>query len=192
MTPVEPLHSIPLSSASQKARVVAVALDSTPFSHFAFKWAIENYIRSDDFVVLLTVQQNPTGTKNLDALVSAGMISQSNKNEAQALLIHQGQQLDARQIAYQTVPVVASNVKETLVQKVEEMNAAALILGSRGASISRSLFSGSVSAYCAKHAPCPILIVKATKTEKQGMKPLKPENGFEFLGNDYLRSRYYF
>ncbi|KAJ3024748.1 UNVERIFIED_CONTAM: hypothetical protein HDU68_007825 [Siphonaria sp. JEL0065] len=170
--PVQSIEEIqvlsnPHSASSSHKRTIAIALDMSSYSEFAFNWAIENYLRPDDLVVLLNVLQhasNGVGTTNgLDAFgtVDSQVVAETSaKQQSHALLAKFSKILAANGYQYRALSVVG-HVKEAIVHKVKELNATTLILGSRGANaLSRSLL-GSVSDYCTHHCHCPVLIAKS-------------------------------
>ncbi|KAI8606931.1 hypothetical protein BC830DRAFT_1175899, partial [Chytriomyces sp. MP71] len=57
------------------------------------------------------------------------------------------------------------NKKHSIAQKVEELKADAVIVGSRGLNKLSKAFLGSVSEYLARHCTCPVVIVRATEEE---------------------------
>jgi nucleotide-binding universal stress UspA family protein len=63
--------------------------------------------------------------------------------------------------------VLEGDARETLVRAAEEWPADLVVVGARGLSVMAGLVLGSVSLAVARHAPCPVLVVKS------GARPLR-------------------
>ncbi|XP_059278157.1 universal stress protein A-like protein [Lycium ferocissimum] len=59
--------------------------------------------------------------------------------------------------------ILEGDPKNMLCEATEKMNIDLLAVASRGLGQIKRAFLGSVSDYCARHAKCPVLIVKPTK-----------------------------
>ncbi|KAI9343164.1 hypothetical protein BDR26DRAFT_858657 [Obelidium mucronatum] len=156
-------------------RTIAIAVESSKFSEHAFNWAVENYLRPDDFVILLNVQHQTAatvGTSGLDAFGGAAdqeLFAAYGKKESHELLTRYATVLGEKQFQFRALSIVGQT-KEALVHKVQELNATTVIVGSRGLNkVSLSLL-GSTSDYLAHHCHCPVLIVKPTVAELKAIK----------------------
>ncbi|KAJ3292587.1 adenine nucleotide alpha hydrolases-like protein [Rhizoclosmatium globosum] len=181
MTVDEIHNSTETQGAAPYKRTIAIALDSSKFSEYAFNWALEHYLRQDDYVLLLNVQHHknaPLGINSgLDApLAPAEPIVHpaSAKDESHALLTKYAKILASKEYAYKAVSIHPSYVstKESIVREVAQLNATALIVGSRGADALSRGFIGSVSDYCAHHCHCPVVIAKPSEEEAKTMKAI--------------------
>ncbi|OIT00093.1 PREDICTED: universal stress protein PHOS32-like [Nicotiana attenuata] len=162
------LH-FPLSATSAAAnRRVAIAVDLSDESAYAVKWAVQNYLRPGDAVILLHVR--PTSV-----LYGADWgFSPSNKQQKIEQDYDNLTNTKATQLA---VPLVEANVpykihivkdrdmKERLCLEVERLGLSAMIMGSRGFGATSSEFVskgklGSVSDYCVHNCICPVVVVR--------------------------------
>ncbi|KAJ3064426.1 hypothetical protein HDU98_012167 [Podochytrium sp. JEL0797] len=142
----------------QGKRIIVIALDNSIFSDYAFNWALDNGLLSDAHVYLLSVH-NITATGAAHA-----------KAESHALLKKYGDTLELNKRTYTALSVSAGkDVKEAIVKKSMELEARMVIIGSRGAEILARIFAGSVSDYVQHHCQCPVLVIKPTKNELEGM-----------------------
>ncbi|KAI9350001.1 hypothetical protein DFJ73DRAFT_796025 [Zopfochytrium polystomum] len=141
--------SIATSSQQKTTRLIAIAVDGSKHSEYAFKWAIDNLIRAESDQVLLinTRTSIPDAWKHLLTDVEA-----AERNESHELL---------RKYASTLPPA------DTVAWKVEKENVDILVVGSRGLGpISRTVM-GSVSDYLVRHLKIPVMVIKGGKDEKK-------------------------
>jgi len=161
---IETLVRESVTSLTSPKRKVAIAVDDSKFANHAFHWALENYIRQDDLVILLHVQRQHIATLS----ATEGLVFADPFGESSVLLSRFSKALLVKNIDFKSVSLIGPT-KEAIVDKVEKVNAATLILGNRGMNhLSRALL-GSVSDYCAHHCHCPVLIIKPTSAEMKDM-----------------------
>ncbi|XP_076940878.1 universal stress protein PHOS32-like [Bidens hawaiensis] len=145
-------------------RKVAIAVDLSDESAYAVNWAVQNYLRPDDSVILLHV--SPTsflygadwGPDDKTQQHDFDSLTLSKTNDLAKPLI------DAN-INYKIHIVKDHDMKERLCLEVERLGLSAVIMGSRGfGASSRRLAKGqrlgSVSDYCVRHCVCPVVVVR--------------------------------
>lgn len=165
-------------------RKIAIAVDLSGESAYAVKWAIENYLRSDDSVILLHVQ--PTGVlygadwgameKSIDS--SGEESPQPIEENFDALISSKVADL-AKPILDAGIPfkihiVKDHDMKERLCLEVERLGVNAVIMGSRGFGASKKTHKarlGSVSDYCVHHCDCPVVVVRYPEGETKDDGP---------------------
>ncbi|KAJ3072565.1 hypothetical protein HDU98_003393 [Podochytrium sp. JEL0797] len=145
-----------LTQPAAPTRIIAIAIDGSSNAEAAFVWALNEHIRPDDLVILLHVQAKITESYTAEA--SAATKSKAEKSSG--ILAHYVAQLTAKNLQYKAVSVVGNGKDaQTIVAKVEELQANTLIMGSRGQSTLAKRFLGSTSDYCAHNCNCPVVIV---------------------------------
>uniref|UniRef100_A0A3Q7I8K6 UspA domain-containing protein n=1 Tax=Solanum lycopersicum TaxID=4081 RepID=A0A3Q7I8K6_SOLLC len=167
----------PNFSLSAAHRRVAIAVDLSDESAFAVKWAVQNYLRPGDAVILLHVR--PTSVL-YGADWGSTSTSPAHKIERDYEIFTNNK---ATELA---VPLVEANVpfkihivkdrdmKERLCLEVERLRLSAMIMGSRGfgENESRGIVSkgklGSVSDYCVKNCICPVVVVRYPQQDEYG------------------------
>ena len=186
--PSSPRFSTSGTPTDGAQRKIGIAVDLSEESAFAVKWAVQNYLRPGDAVVLVHV--SPTNVLYgadwgaVDATVSNDneneienendKESRPNKleNDIDAIFNDLAQPLEKGEIPYKIHVVKDHDLKERLCLEVERLGLGALITGSRGigASAKRESNSrlGSVSDYCVHHCVCPVIVVRATGKDKGG------------------------
>jgi nucleotide-binding universal stress UspA family protein len=140
-------------SQAARATTIVVGVDGSDSSRQALTWAM-NYAALIDAKVDAVISWNyPTGYG------MGGVASEWNPGE------------DARDLLAKAVTsVLGDDVSVPLTQVVREGNAAQvlldetkdaqmLVVGSRGHGGFAGLLLGSVSAHCAEHAQCPVLVI---------------------------------
>ncbi|CAL9168917.1 unnamed protein product, partial [Musa hybrid cultivar] len=156
-------------------RRIAIAVDLSDESAYAVKWAVQNYLRPGDAVILLHVRSTSilygADWGAIDLSVSAdpdSELSQQKLEEdfdaftstkAQDL----AQPLVEAQIPFKIHIVKDHDMKERLCLEVERLGLSAVIMGSRGFGASRRSSKsrlGSVSDYCVHHCVCPVVVVR--------------------------------
>ncbi|XP_038972362.1 universal stress protein PHOS32-like isoform X1 [Phoenix dactylifera] len=163
-------------------RRIAIAVDLSNESAYAVRWAVQNYLRPGDAVILLHVR--PTSVLygadwgSIDLSVSAAAAASAEEpdsEESQQKLEDDfdtftttkaqdlAQPLVEAQIPFKIHIVKDHDMKERLCLEVERLGLSAVIMGSRGFGASkRSSKSrlGSVSDYCVHHCVCPVVVVR--------------------------------
>ncbi|KAJ3065988.1 hypothetical protein HDU98_010683 [Podochytrium sp. JEL0797] len=148
-------------------RTVAIAVDQSQYAEFAFEWGLENQVQPTDLVVLLNARPQQLKPQGFFTSADAAAKNAILEADSQAILAKFSDILAAKQIQHKTMSV--PNGKEALVQTVDDLGVAVLIVGSRGLNVlSRSLL-GSVSDYCAHYCSCPVVIVKPTPGQVKNM-----------------------
>ncbi|KAK8482130.1 hypothetical protein V6N13_017679 [Hibiscus sabdariffa] len=193
-SPRVPLTTVttPVTGAQRR---IAIAVDLSDESAYAVRWAVQNYLRPGDAVVLLHVrptsvlygadwgsiklQINPNSTNNHE---SATAISGENSDkESQQKLEDDfdvftttkantlAQPLVDAQIPFKIHIVKDHDMKERLCLEVERLGLSAVIMGSRGFGAARRPNKGrlgSVSDYCVHHCICPVVVVRYPEEEE--------------------------
>ncbi|KAE8733866.1 Adenine nucleotide alpha hydrolases-like superfamily protein isoform 2 [Hibiscus syriacus] len=182
--PVASLPSTPAPTAGVKRRI-AVAVNLSDESYYAVQWAVQNYLRPGDAVVLLHVR--PTSVLyGADWGSIQLQITPNSKNKHEnARTIEEEFDIFATARANKLAqPLVDANVpfkihivkdrdmKERLCLEVERLRLSAVIMGSRGFGGSRRSNNGrlgSVSYYCVNHCICPVVVVRCPDEHENGV-----------------------
>ncbi|MQM06795.1 hypothetical protein Taro_039619 [Colocasia esculenta] len=166
---------VPAADVREWVRVRAALRKSDESAH-AVKWALQNYLRPGDAMVLLHVLSTSVlygaDWGAVDVLASAvgegsGSDEEQQKleDEFDAFTTTKAQDL-ARPLAETQIPfkihiVKAHDMKERLCLEVERLGLSAVIMGSRVVGTSREEGQlGSVSDYCVHHCVCPVVVVR--------------------------------
>ncbi|KAJ3125084.1 hypothetical protein HK100_010993 [Physocladia obscura] len=152
----------------QKKRVVAIAVDDTKESYYAFTWALNNLVDQwRDQVCLLNVRPFAMPgyfINNADFYPSYSLdynedyvesVETFNRDESHALLQRYGGELLAKGVQSRGI-ALRGNPKETLLEKIEELKPDIVVTGTRG----KSLFRGSISEYLVQHANTVVIVPK--------------------------------
>lgn len=190
--PSSPRHHSPaVSSASATPtagarRKIGVAVDLSDESAYAVRWAVQNYIRPGDAVILLHV--SPTTVLfgadwgSIDVSINTDPNSEGNagsnvdnneqskrklEDDFDAFTVSKAADLakplrDA-QIPFKIHIVKDHDMRERLCLEIERLGLSAVIMGSRGFGAARRGSDrrlGSVSDYCVHHCVCPVVVVR--------------------------------
>ncbi|OMO99876.1 Universal stress protein A [Corchorus olitorius] len=176
-------------------RRIAIAVDLSDESAYAVRWAVHNYLRPGDAVILLHVrptsvlygadwgsiklQITPSSTTNNEN--ATAMAAEQSDEESQQKLENDfdiftttkanslAQPLLDAQIPFKIHIVKDHDMKERLCLEVERLGLSAVIMGSRGFGASRRGIKGrlgSVSDYCVHHCICPVVVVRFPDDEE--------------------------
>ncbi|AEC07204.1 putative universal stress protein A [Arabidopsis thaliana] len=140
------------SGERRRGRDVIVAVDHGPNSKHAFDWALVHFCRLAD-------------TLHLVHAVSSSFSLQCVKNDvvyetSQALM--EKLAVEAYQVAMvkSVARVVEGDAGKVICKEAEKVKPAAVIVGTRGRSLVRSVLQGSVSEYCFHNCKsAPVIIV---------------------------------
>ncbi|KAJ7968440.1 Universal stress protein [Quillaja saponaria] len=185
--PSSPRYS-PSSSGTPTAgapRKIGIAVDLSDESAFAVNWAVQNYLRPGDAVILLHVRPTSVlygadwGAMDVSVHEAEGeddqeLNQQKLEEEFDAFTTAKSNDIaqplvDAR-IPFKIHIVKDHDMKERLCLEVERLGLSTMIMGSRGFGASRRNAKGrlgSVSDYCVQHCVCPVIVVRCPD-EKDG------------------------
>ncbi|MCO5575098.1 hypothetical protein L7F22_028895 [Adiantum nelumboides] len=173
-------------------RKVAIAVDLSDESAYAVQWAVANYLRPDDSVVVLHVQAT-------SILYGAdwGATDQSvdtSDEEAQQTIESNFDTITSNKVAALAKPISDAKIpfkihivkdhdmKERVCLEVERLGVNAVIMGSRGFGAAKKPYKarlGSVSDYCVHHCDCPVVVVRFPEDGKEGGVLVAVDNHLE-------------
>ncbi|KAF1896512.1 hypothetical protein Lal_00034210 [Lupinus albus] len=167
-------------------RKIGVAVDLSDESAYAVRWAVQQYIRPGDAVILLHV--SPTNVLfgadwgsidlsiNTDPNTDEETVNSVNHSDHNKRKLEDdfdaftatksadlAKPLKDAQIPYKIHIVKDHDMKERLCLEVERLGLSAVIMGSRGFGAVRRGSDGklgSVSDYCVNHCVCPVVVVR--------------------------------
>ncbi|XP_071714236.1 universal stress protein PHOS32-like [Rutidosis leptorrhynchoides] len=183
--PASPRFPITGNLTAESQRKVAIAVDLSDESAYAVNWAVQNYLRPDDVVILLHVR--PTSVL-YGADWGAVEPSVTEDEQSKKKLEDDFDTLTTAKANEIAKPLVDGNInfkirivkdhdmKERLCLEVERLGLSAVIMGSRGFGAASSRRKrmindnnkegllerrlGSVSDYCVHHCVCPVVVVR--------------------------------
>ncbi|GMH26910.1 hypothetical protein Nepgr_028753 [Nepenthes gracilis] len=186
-SPRHPYASVkPTTGANRR---IGIAVDLSDESVYAIEWAVQNYLRPGDAVVLLHVAPTSVlygadwGSVDLNLAEETDEESQQKlEDDFDAFTATKANDL-ARPLAAAEIPfkihiVKDHDMKERLCLEVERLGLSAVIMGSKGfGSASRRSNDkgrlGSVSDYCVHHCVCPVVVVRCPVERDGGSVEVK-------------------
>ncbi|KAG9457862.1 hypothetical protein H6P81_002370 [Aristolochia fimbriata] len=159
-------------------RSVGVAVDFSPCSKKALKWAVDNLVRNGDYLILLTVQSSvhyeegemqlweATGSPliPLDELADPHTEKKYGvKPDAETIDILKT--LVAQKEIVVVMKVLWGDAREKLCEAIENIPLSCLVIGNRGLGKIKRAIMGSVSNYVVNNGTCPVTVVKAHDNE---------------------------
>lgn len=177
----------PLTSAGVSRKIV-IAIDRSAQAFHAFKWALHNFCRESDKVIVYHVHHPTTlpvtavGTGEFgmeEVYVPADL---TEKDDVQAL--NDSEHLVEKYMQYATketkIPcegmVVTGPTEQRVCEGLQALQADAVVIGSYGRGMLARTFLGSVSDFLSHHSPCPVIVVKTQKQKEEDVEKQKQEN----------------
>ncbi|KAK2984736.1 hypothetical protein RJ640_004561 [Escallonia rubra] len=162
-------------------RRIGIAVDLSDESAFAVKWAVHQYLRPGDAVILLHVRPTSVlygadwGSVDLSTVDAEDSESQQKLESdfdtfTTTKIADLAQPLVDAHIPFKIHIVKDHDMRERLCLEVERLGLSAVIMGSRGFGATRRAGNGrlgSVSDYCVRHCVCPVVVVRYAD-EKDG------------------------
>ncbi|KAJ3128973.1 hypothetical protein HK100_008878 [Physocladia obscura] len=158
-------------STSNPTRVIAIAVDASKYSEYAFDWAINNLVRAEtDQLVILNVRPTATlpavyGALYIDFSKEFEKIEAANKAESHDLLRAYANKLPHHKYNVRGV-ALRGDPRDEIAYKVEDVHADMLVIGSRGLGAFKKTFLGSVSDYLVHHLKVPVIVPRPSELDK--------------------------
>ncbi|KAJ3111294.1 hypothetical protein HK100_002738 [Physocladia obscura] len=152
----------------EPTRIIAIAVDSSKYSEYAFDWTINNLVRPEsDQIILMNVR--PTVSfpgvyiaANIDFSKEFEKIENANKAESHELLTRYAAKLPPHVYNVKGV-AMRGDPRDEIAFKVEEVHADMLVIGSRGLGAFKKTFLGSVSDYLVHHLKVPVIVPRPSE-----------------------------
>jgi len=173
----------PLNSVGGSRKVV-IAVDESRESVYAFKWALENFSREEDNLILYHVNQSVplaatagTGEFGIEEVYVPGQIA--GKSEVEAL--NQSEKLVEKYMEYVNKEtkikcegiVVNGQPEMKVIEGLTNLRADAVVIGTHDRSVLSRTMLSSLTDHLAHNSPCPLLVAKMPKS------PAHPETDLE-------------
>nr|GMD49087.1 universal stress protein PHOS34 [Ipomoea batatas] len=169
-------------------RRIGIAVDLSDESAFAVKWAVHQYLRPGDAVILVHVRPTSVLYGADWGSVDLSIVDTDNEESQQKLeddfdtftitkASDLAQPLVDAQIPFKIHIVKDHDMKERLCLEVERLGLNAVIMGSRGFGATRKGNNGrlgSVSDYCVRHCVCPVVVVRYPDEKDAGNANAEP------------------
>lgn len=133
-------------------KLVVVGVDGSPDSEKAVRWAVDFADRTDTDLLLVTAWQWPS------SYGAPVWLPDFRPDEEARAVVEKAQAGAGRARGRVEVAVGEGRAGRVLVARSEY--AEALVIGSRGHGAVAETLLGSVSAYCVRHAHCPVVVVR--------------------------------
>ncbi|OMO53541.1 Universal stress protein A [Corchorus capsularis] len=154
-------------------RRIGVAVDFSPSSRNALKWAVDNVVRKGDHLILLTIQPEKMyegGEMQLWEATGSPFIPSSDFCNPDIMKKY-GVKPDPETLDIATTAARQKEVevlmkifwgdpREKLCEAIDNIPLSCIIVGNRGLGKLQRVIMGSVSNYVVNHSSCPVTVVK--------------------------------
>ncbi|KAE9455122.1 hypothetical protein C3L33_12974, partial [Rhododendron williamsianum] len=154
-------------------RKVGVAVDFSPCSREALKWAVDNVVRQGDYLVLVAIRPEGNyeqGEMQLWRTTGSPLIpltELSDPNIMKKYGVHPDpESLDIVNTAARQKEIVVllkiywGDAREKICEAVDNVPLNCIVMGNRGLGKIKRAIMGSVSNYVVNNALCPVTVVK--------------------------------
>ncbi|XP_060607068.1 uncharacterized protein LOC132759327 isoform X2 [Ruditapes philippinarum] len=148
------------------SRTVAIAIEDSEHSLYAFNFYIDHVHKKNDKVVLIHVPEYSNVISDSSVLTDTQILIEFLKiteEKSQELVNTYAQKMKDLQLQG-AIKQQTGTPSEAILEAVQEEKADLLILGCRGHGLICRTLLGSVSDYCLHHCRIPVIICKHQKT----------------------------
>ncbi|PPD83920.1 hypothetical protein GOBAR_DD19158 [Gossypium barbadense] len=181
-SPHHPTSATTPTPTSGARRKIGVAVDLSDESAFAVRWAVQNYLRPGDTVILLHVSPTsvlfgadwgplPQTPQNPETPQSQKQLEDDFDAFTASKAADLAKPLKEAGIHFKIHIVKDHDMRERLCLEVERLGLSAVIMGSRGFGAEKRGSDGrlgSVSDYCVHHCVCPVIVVRYPEDKDGG------------------------
>ncbi|XP_057809717.1 universal stress protein PHOS32-like [Salvia miltiorrhiza] len=156
-------------------RRVGVAVDFSPCSRKALRWAVDNLSRKGDHLIMVVVRPDchyESGEMQLWEATGSPLIPLSDFTNSVIMkkygISPDTESLDIVTTASKQKEIVVllkiywGDAREKLCESVDNIPLDSLVIGNRGLGKIQRVLMGSVSNYVVNNAPCPVTVVKSS------------------------------
>lgn len=154
---------VPAREATSKPRTIVFAFDDSEGTKFAFEWALENFFRPTDNVLLLNVRAPPV----LDRFGKTMLTSEEMAElDAAAMKKHHvigelfALRLEENGIHHCELQLMHGSAPRAVCEVAKERQVDTIVMGTHGRGVMGRIIAGSVSTYVLHHSHCPVLVVR--------------------------------
>ncbi|XP_057820031.2 universal stress protein PHOS32 isoform X1 [Cryptomeria japonica] len=153
----------------RRGRDILVAVDHGPKSKHAFDWAVVHFCRMADTLHLVHVVSKPNFYLLCGFLQSSDSNDEILFNATQSLM--EKLAIEAYDVAMvQTeARILEGDVGKAICNEAARIKPAAVIMGTRGRGIIKSVLQGSASEHVFHHCSCPVVIVPPKESGGQSV-----------------------
>ncbi|KAI9082578.1 hypothetical protein K1719_035447 [Acacia pycnantha] len=155
----------------KEGQKIMVAVDESQESMYALSWCLSNLISdtNNNILVLLYVKPSPSVYSSFDIpgnIFSSDAVGAMEKfgRDLAASVMERAEAICSNSNASNNMKmqrvIGSGDAKNVICSAVQKLEADTLVMGSHGYGLLKRAILGSVSAYCAKHAKCPVIIVR--------------------------------
>ncbi|XP_057442046.1 universal stress protein PHOS34-like isoform X2 [Lotus japonicus] len=153
-----------------KTRIVGIAMDFSPTSKLALRWAVDNLISRGDQIIIINVEPPHADHTRKELFVENALVPLEELREInftkQYGIARDPEVIDILDSASKTkgakavAKVYWGDPREKLCSAVEDLHLDSLVVGSRGLGAIKRVLLGSVSNHVVRNASCPVTVVK--------------------------------
>lgn len=151
------------SSLSGETRTIAIAVDPTEFSEYAFDWYLKFLHHPAYRVVAIHVPEAFNMEKAQKEIAKGGQMKQSLERQYSKITELEERfqhKMHSAQVKGSVLSVPSKTPGQTIIEMAKEEGAFAIVMGTRGRSKIKKAILGSVSDYVIQNADIPTIVVR--------------------------------
>ncbi|XP_022146073.1 universal stress protein PHOS32-like [Momordica charantia] len=166
-----------MATAAAEKPVIVIGVDDSECAFAALQWTLDHFFSQTlhpPLFKLVVVHAKPipevfVGVAGPGMVIGSApgmyqLLDENLKKKAAGIIEAAGGICAAKSVSGVMFEVEEGDARNVLCKAVERHGASMLVVGSHGYGAIKRALLGSVSDYCARHAPCTVAIVKNPKT----------------------------
>ncbi|KAL0088537.1 hypothetical protein J3Q64DRAFT_1336246 [Phycomyces blakesleeanus] len=158
---------------TRRSRMFMVATDLADYSEYALSWTCDEMMDDGDEIVVLRVLTVDLNDKKKGVHKTLKEECSDARQSATDVLNRVMERCTPNRQISVTIEFVIGKVQSSIHRAISMYQPSLLVVGTRGMSELKGIFSGSVSKYCLQHSPVPVTVVRSDPKDSKNKSTRK-------------------